>query len=283
MLRRLAASLAARPELQRGVGMIRLSHWTHLLAVASLIAALGCGGSDDEEPGRDSGPSMRTDGGVRLDAGTAPDSGTTPVQDAGIIDAGSVAPVDSGSISRPDAGPPTPTQPGAVGASCSSDPDCTQPAGGTCRTSLGSAPLGITLPGGYCTHECTAGAGAETCGEGATCFSLGFGPAFCARTCTSDNDCRQAEGYTCQASPIPTGASGMYCLPPIGIPGLGGDGGFGIPGIPGLGGDGGFGLPDFGGGLPGFGGDGGFGLPDFGGGGLPGFGGDGGLGLPGFP
>ena len=45
----------------------------------------------------------------------------------------------------------------------------------------------------------------STCGAGADCYSVGFGgfgTAFCAKTCTTSAECREAEGYTCQAPPL---------------------------------------------------------------------------------
>ena len=38
----------------------------------------------------------------------------------------------------------------------------------------------------------------EICPAGATCVSLGGETPGCFKTCSSDTDCRQSEGYVCQ-------------------------------------------------------------------------------------
>jgi len=53
-----------------------------------------------------------------------------------------------------------------------------------------------TLPGGYCTAICGTD---EDCGLGAICVTIPIvGGKLCARACVADDDCRVAEGYTCQ-------------------------------------------------------------------------------------
>lgn len=184
-------------------------------ACALLLAA--CGG--ESHTGADGGGHSGHDSGSTLmDSGTPPgtDSGTPPGTDSGTPPG-----TDSGTPPGTDAGMPTRT--GAVGSGCETDADCTEPAGATCMTMVGGGGFSYEFPGGYCTAECTAGSGSSQCGAGADCYSIGFGgfgTAFCAKTCSTDADCRADEGYSCMAPPIGGGTT-RYCLPP-----RGGTGGF---------------------------------------------------------
>ena len=61
---------------------------------------------------------------------------------------------------------------------------------GTCADGL----LCFPAPGGYCTSFC--GATGTACDDG-VCMETGRGGAACAKSCTSDADCRTGEGYVC--------------------------------------------------------------------------------------
>jgi hypothetical protein len=109
-------------------------------------------------------------------------------------DAGAIRDAPSSADTAPVDGPMSLDAPGAmtggVGAACSSDADCA-PIGGTaatCLASLGKFPL----PGGYCTIECMDG---SMCGPDGECLRLAG--SICVRRCSSDDDCRAAEGYRC--------------------------------------------------------------------------------------
>ncbi len=195
---------------------------TFFALCACALLGVGCGESHGTSDG---GPIGLMDGG-----GTARDAGPGPG-----VDSGSPG-IDSGAPTVEDGGPApidggTPTRTGAVGSACASDADCTEPAGSTCYTMVGSGGFGFTFPGGSCSAMCTPGSGSSECGAGADCFSVGFGgfgSAFCAKTCTSDADCRTDDGYSCMAPPF-GGGSTMYCMPPRPTGGRDG-GGFMFPG-----------------------------------------------------
>lgn len=84
----------------------------------------------------------------------------------------------------PEAGVPGRPAPAFdIGAACSSASDCNH---SSCITDL---------PGGYCTQERCDVIG---CPTGSTCFRFGLeGYAACLRDCTTDNECRQGDGYAC--------------------------------------------------------------------------------------
>jgi hypothetical protein len=123
-------------------------------------------GDGDGQPGDDSTPGDGDgDGDPSMDAGP-PDSGAPPANE--------------------DSGPPpsfTP-DPGQVGAPCMNDNEC-DGFNAACATERNN----IELPGGYCTHGCLG-----VCGANERCTSEDF----CVRTCSSDADCRAAEGYECR-------------------------------------------------------------------------------------
>lgn len=79
---------------------------------------------------------------------------------------------------------------GVAGKSCASDAQC---AGGQC---LQTAPLGMVLPGNYCSGRCYED---SQCGSGGACLLLdGSGElGFCYRSCSEDADCAR-ERYRCQ-------------------------------------------------------------------------------------
>lgn len=204
-----------------------------LTFMASALLIVACGGESHTgsdgggTPGEDSGTSSGMDSG----SGGGTDSGTPGT------DSGSTTPGDDAGGTGTDSGG-IPTRMGAVGSACASDADCTEPPGATCQTMVGSGRFTYEFPGGYCSAECTAGSGSSECGEGADCYSVGFGGfgfAFCAKMCRTDADCRVDEGYTCRPPPFGGGTT-MYCLPPMEGGGGFDGGGFMIP-------DGGFPAP----------------------------------------
>lgn len=70
---------------------------------------------------------------------------------------------------------------GVVGTACTGDESC---AGGVC----------LDLPSGYCSQPC----GEDTpCPEGSSCWGLGDAGGFCLQDCTSRDQCRGDDGYTC--------------------------------------------------------------------------------------
>lgn len=85
----------------------------------------------------------------------------------------------------------------APGAPCTTDAECSSPGvNRTCVAENALAPL-LVLPGGYCSQFCDSGL---ACEPGATCvvIPIGFSALFvCMEACTTDTDCRVAEGYTC--------------------------------------------------------------------------------------
>ena len=208
--------------------------WLGWMLAASLGAMTpACG--DDDGPTVDGEDAGGVDaGGGGADSGTLPgtDSGTLPETDSGTLpgmDSGSTPSEDAGTMDPVDAA--MPTRPGAIGSACTMDTECTEPADATCQTTVGSGMFSYEFPGGYCTAECTAMSGSAECGAGAECVSVGFGgfgASFCAKTCSSDADCRIEDGYSCQAPPLMVGGgSSTYCLPPFDAGGL--DGGLPFP------------------------------------------------------
>lgn len=86
----------------------------------------------------------------------------------------------------PEAGVPgRPTPAFDIGAACATASDCNRAA---CITDL---------PGGYCTQERCDVVG---CPSGSTCFGFGLeGYTACLRTCQGSAECRQGDGYVCDA------------------------------------------------------------------------------------
>jgi hypothetical protein len=91
-----------------------------------------------------------------------------------------------------------------IGDSCSTNADCSLTGDRLCD---------VTSPGGYCTQfNCLPG----KCPDEAACVGFysrlsnacddalpeqRFERSFCMKKCTSDGDCRESEGYKCQAAP----------------------------------------------------------------------------------
>lgn len=146
------------------------------LVILGVWALCGCG--DDPRPGP---VGDRDAGGGGTDASVAADVGTTS--------------------ERP------------VGAPCASDAECTDPSDAECFTeSFGS----VSWPGGFCSKACDPDGGDGQCGTSGICVSAGssgggssISGMFCTTSCTSDAECRSAEGYRCQM------LFGFgYCAPP---------------------------------------------------------------------
>jgi hypothetical protein len=89
---------------------------------------------------------------------------------------------------------PTPTT-ANVGEPCSTTVDCGSDPRAACNTEAGDG-----FPGGYCGMEpCDD---IQVCPPGSTCLSQPHETPGCWKSCTSDADCRIAEGYACQLYPI---------------------------------------------------------------------------------
>lgn len=112
---------------------------------------------------------------------------------------------------RPDGSPPLGGR--SVGADCTSDDECTDPADAECFTGMFGS---VSWPGGFCSKACDPDAGGEQCGTEGICVSAGssgggssISGMFCTTACDSDADCRSGEGYTCRRI-----LSFGYCSPP---------------------------------------------------------------------
>ncbi len=109
-----------------------------------------------------------------------------------------------------------PTGDGTIGSACTSNADCTEVPGAMCWQNIGNTPA----PGGYCALSCyqdpNGGSPPVDCGPHAVCDmsqmsgSTTITFAACLRICTSDADCRTAEGYHCGMMVFGSG----YCIPP---------------------------------------------------------------------
>ncbi len=141
--------------------------------VTAALLSLGCsddsssGGSDgDNQPGPDAGVQET---GAGQDAQAQADA--TPDGDA-----------------QPDAAETgVTTGKSAVGGPCWEDDDCEGEA--VCWTTAEDG-----FPGGMCVIEdCTAG----SCPDGSACFEFTDGGTRCIQSCTTDEECRQEEGYVC--------------------------------------------------------------------------------------
>ncbi len=106
---------------------------------------------------------------------------------------------------------------GDIGDPCGSNADCTLVEGSECWTTIGGGPVPeIHFPGGFCGKACSNEGGNE-CGEKAGCSSVsqagGSGSvklSMCSPPCSTNDECRSAEGYKCQ---ILFGKFGV-CAPP---------------------------------------------------------------------
>ncbi|MDP9037443.1 MAG: hypothetical protein M3O50_21810 [Myxococcota bacterium] len=84
------------------------------------------------------------------------------------------------------------TEGGALALSLVGDP-CTQD--NTCVTGSCNAPDMTGFTNGYCTYDCRPGRLA--CPVKTSCIALNGDTPFCYKNCTSDTDCRTADGYIC--------------------------------------------------------------------------------------
>jgi len=95
---------------------------------------------------------------------------------------------NSGGVCAPD--PITAT----VGEPCSTTVDCGNDPRDACNNQAGDS-----YPGGYCTMEpCND---VQVCPPGATCVAQPFETPGCLKSCQSDADCREVDGYVCQLFP----------------------------------------------------------------------------------
>jgi len=155
------------------------------------------GGNQNNQVGHDAA----VDGTANSDASSNQDG--TMQQDASGVDSA----VAHDSATSRDAGNGN----GAIGDPCTDASDCAAPQSLTadCMTAVAI----IQFKNGYCTASCTPPANndPDPCGAGAICSGFS-GQGKCFKTCSGDEDCRQADGYTCQD---PGGAIGQtVCLPP---------------------------------------------------------------------
>jgi hypothetical protein len=111
----------------------------------------------------------------------------------------------------PDGVPEVITGDGIVGDPCTDGGQCGGVPGSLkqCLTSVSGY---AEFPGGYCSAEC---ASAVDCGTGNVCVDFMGYKYYCLKRCSSNEDCRSTEGYTCKT--IET-SSGLYCLPNMGGP-----------------------------------------------------------------
>ena len=177
----------------------------------AVIFAVACGDSDERGPGSVGGGS---------DASTSDASGSGDGSSSNDPDGnrGTDASTTADASTTDDASQPT--HQGGIGSACTEDMDCFNVGQGTCYTTLQSGFVSYTLPGGYCTKMCNANASTDECGTGATCVGMGSDAA-CVKTCGTNADCREDDGYGCQDLPL----AGKVCLPPISL----NDGGIGFP------------------------------------------------------
>lgn len=105
--------------------------------------------------------------------------------------------------------------PGSIGSACTNRDSCEGEGTPDCVTTF-SVGVSVTFPRGYCTESCTS---AAQCPTGSSCFALAQS---CLKTCTSDSECRMADGYSCAAPPL--SGTQKFCLP-ASVAGLLGGGG----------------------------------------------------------
>lgn len=158
---------------------------TRWLGAVSLVGVLGCSaGGDSSGPG--------PGGGAGGTSGTAGDSGASGGSGgSGASASGGGAGTAGGSKK--------------IGEACTSDEQCTDPPDAECFTTIGGGPVpSVTFPGGYCSKACDSGGDSDQCGAsgGCTTASVAGGMSsvqlsICTAPCSSDAECRTAEGYKC--------------------------------------------------------------------------------------
>lgn len=85
---------------------------------------------------------------------------------------------------------PDPTH-AKIGTACTSTVDCGSDPRSACLTEAGDS-----YPGGYCGMEpCND---IDVCPPGSTCVAIGGESPACFKACSTDADCRTADGYVCQ-------------------------------------------------------------------------------------
>jgi hypothetical protein len=185
----------------------------HTVAIlVCVVVAAGCGGSIKSEGDTTADTSTPPDA-ADTTADSAADPGPDTAEDAApdiVVDPGP-DPVDAVPDTAVDTRPEVPPD-GIVGDPCSTSGDCSgvPGSGRMCLTDVFGM---MTMPGGYCSADCTSD---SDCGSLGDCVDFfGYG-SYCLRTCSSPPDCRTSEGYTCDM--VPGISSGPYCLPPLGGP-----------------------------------------------------------------
>ena len=98
-----------------------------------------------------------------------------------------------------------------IGTPCATTVDCGTDGRSACQTEAGD-----NYKGGYCFMEpCDD---VHVCPPGATCVSLGGETPGCFKSCTTDDECRKAEGYVCQlfstTPPVGFGPTDRACAFP---------------------------------------------------------------------
>lgn len=168
-----------------------------LLALSTALGVCACGGGSELDEYQDGVPSI-IPAPIRSSDEIAGDDGN---DDDAKPDAGS----------KPDGGGTGGNSTRKVGDSCTKNSECpgSEPQCAT-KVSLGFT---LTFPGGYCTQLCSN----SMCPEGSKCLSFASYSS-CLVPCTSNDECRTAEGYTCMAPLF----GSKYCLPPTGGLGTGG-------------------------------------------------------------
>lgn len=171
-----------------------------VLVLGGVLVFAGCGGGDDND--RDTEEDTETDPGSDL-TDSIPDPTTEPPDD-----------VPTDSVEDSDA-----WGDGEVGDPCTLDTDCggVPSAAPNCLEDIFGM---ITFPGGYCSADCTSD---DDCGPDGDCIDAVI-MSLCLKTCTSGSDCRESEGYTCDALPDMLGIPGDFCLPPYDMPDIPPDG-----------------------------------------------------------
>ncbi|MEW5850950.1 MAG: hypothetical protein AB2A00_19340 [Myxococcota bacterium] len=183
--------------------------WT--TAAFTILAVVACPNPepDGEKAGSSSSTSSSTSGG-------ASSGGTS--SSAGAASNGSGSGTSSGGASTgstSSSGGTTGT--GRVGDPCSTAADCTELTDMECYTTVTnpfSGEVVANFPGGFCSKGCPNG---DECGDEYACATMsqsgGNSSAqlqICVPTCSTSDECRAAEGYTCKTF----FGLGGYCSPP---------------------------------------------------------------------
>jgi hypothetical protein len=138
---------------------------------------------------------------------TAPADETTSENETTSDPAIEIVPLPDSSDANGDSGP------SALGGPCTADEDCVPPEGLSpiCGINFFGQ---VTFPGGYCSATCT---GLGTCGIDAECLMPVPGVGVCVKHCSSNEECRMAEGYKCDFIPY-FDSLGTFCYPSLDNP-----------------------------------------------------------------